>query len=177
MSMITRKTWKEFRETNLLWWINRILHTFGWAIIFNISDDDGTVTEVYPARVKFRGFHKQDDENGFTKLTKYMSEIIPELQKELEEDEYVNITYRMNPDNIKDCIKFIGDVPPCPICNDTEEYDDNYGTQSCDICNSRCLPFINYKGERQYLDWDETIERREDGLHLVTNDIMVKDKS
>lgn len=29
--MLTKKTWKEFRESGFLWWINMILHTFGWA--------------------------------------------------------------------------------------------------------------------------------------------------
>lgn len=27
-----RKTWNEFREAGMLWWINRILHTFGQAV-------------------------------------------------------------------------------------------------------------------------------------------------
>ena len=30
--MIERKSWEEFRNAGLLWWINMILHTFGWAI-------------------------------------------------------------------------------------------------------------------------------------------------
>ncbi len=53
--MVTKKTWKEFRESGFLWWINMILHTFGWAIVVDI-DDNGEITAAYPARVKFRGF-------------------------------------------------------------------------------------------------------------------------
>nr|WP_297935692.1 hypothetical protein [uncultured Lachnoclostridium sp.] len=26
--MVTKKTWQEFRDSGLLWWINMILHTF-----------------------------------------------------------------------------------------------------------------------------------------------------
>lgn len=50
--MVTKKTWKEFRESGFLWWINMILHTFGWAIVVDI-DDNGEITATYPARVKF----------------------------------------------------------------------------------------------------------------------------
>ena len=35
--MVTKKTWQEFRDSGLLWWINMILHTFGWSIVFEIS--------------------------------------------------------------------------------------------------------------------------------------------
>ena len=35
--MIDKKTWQEFKDSGLLWWINMILHTFGWAIVFEIS--------------------------------------------------------------------------------------------------------------------------------------------
>jgi hypothetical protein len=50
--VIAGRSWEEFRESGLLWWINMILHTFGWAIVLNINDD-GEVLEVYPARIIF----------------------------------------------------------------------------------------------------------------------------
>lgn len=31
-NMVVEKSWDEFRNSGLLWWINMILHTFGWAI-------------------------------------------------------------------------------------------------------------------------------------------------
>ena len=49
--MVEKKTWKEFRDTGFLWWINMILHTFGWSIYIEV-DDDGEIINVYPARVK-----------------------------------------------------------------------------------------------------------------------------
>lgn len=61
--MVIKKSWLEFRELGLLWWINRILHTFGWAICVDI--DSG---EAYPARVKFRGFNEKCEELGFSKM-------------------------------------------------------------------------------------------------------------
>lgn len=57
--MINRKSWKDFINSGMLWWINMILHTFGWAITY-ISDDDGNILDVYPAR-KFRGFGEKNN--------------------------------------------------------------------------------------------------------------------
>ena len=68
--MIKRKTWEEFRETRFLQFVNTLLHVFGWAIIFTITD--GIVTEVYPARVKFRGFDEKNNTEMYIKLSEYM---------------------------------------------------------------------------------------------------------
>lgn len=83
MKMVEKKTWKEFRETKLLWWVNRILHTFGWVICITVNAD-GTINEKesYPARVKYRGFNVEDEEAGFIGVTKYLKENISELEKE-----------------------------------------------------------------------------------------------
>ena len=82
--MIDKKTWEEFRETGLLWWINQLLHTFGWAIIFEF-DEEEKLSEVYPARVKFRGFGNTQNTNGYIKVSKYLKENIEELEKEANE--------------------------------------------------------------------------------------------
>lgn len=79
--MIERKTWKEFRECTMLWWINRILHTFGWAIVLEFGADNEIVT-AYPARVKFRGFNEEDEATGFIGVSKYMKENSEFLYKE-----------------------------------------------------------------------------------------------
>ena len=87
--MVTVKTWKEFQDSGLLWWVNRVLHTFGWAIVLGWeADEDVDTTEptaVYPARVKFRGFGEASEEKGFVKLSKYMVANSEELLKEAEE--------------------------------------------------------------------------------------------
>ena len=36
--MVEKKTWKEFRDAGFLWWINMILHTFGWSICIEVDD-------------------------------------------------------------------------------------------------------------------------------------------
>jgi len=80
-----RKTWKEFQDTKLLWWINRILHTFGWAIVL-IVEEDGSISDVYPARVAFRGFELDAEEAGFKGVTKYMKENADVLLSEVNID-------------------------------------------------------------------------------------------
>ena len=81
-----KKTWREFQETKLLWWINRILHTFGWAIVID-QLEDGTVTGAYPARVSFRGFDYDVEEAGFEGITKYMKDNADSLLLEVKREE------------------------------------------------------------------------------------------
>lgn len=83
--MINKKMWEEFQNSGLLWWINRILHTFGWAIVFAYNDVTDELESVYPARVKFRGFSKDAEKAGFQKISKYMEENSEELLKEANE--------------------------------------------------------------------------------------------
>ena len=82
-SMVTKKSWEEFRDNGLLWFINSILHLFGWAIV--IKKDNNEIVDVYPARVKYRGFNEKSNEQGYQKVSKYLQENIDELVKESEE--------------------------------------------------------------------------------------------
>ena len=79
--MVDKRDWSEFRDSGLLWWINTMLHTFGWAIVFEF-DDNKNITNVYPARVKFRGFGDKQIEEGYQKVSKYMIDNADELYKE-----------------------------------------------------------------------------------------------
>lgn len=75
---LIRKSWTEFRETGLLWFVNSILHMFGWAICV----DD---VAAYPSRVIYRGFSETCNTEGYRKVTKFLSENAEKLLKELEE--------------------------------------------------------------------------------------------
>jgi hypothetical protein len=68
---LEKRTWKEFQETGLIWWVNRSLHLFGWAIVAEI-DGQGNILNVYPARCKFRGFSQTIEEWGFKALSGYL---------------------------------------------------------------------------------------------------------
>lgn len=92
MKMVTKKSWCEFRKTGLLWFVNSILHLFGWAIIFEFSDgagtfdDDTELNDVYPARIKFRGFSEQDNNEGYIKVTEFLQENVGDLVKEARDE-------------------------------------------------------------------------------------------
>ena len=81
--MVNKKTWKEFRDSGMLWWINMILHTFGWAIVMDI-EEDGSITDCYPARVKFRGFGEKNNSDGYIKVSKYLADNAEILKEESE---------------------------------------------------------------------------------------------
>lgn len=80
--MVEKKTWKEFKDTGFLWWINMILHTFGWAIC--VDFDNGEVVDAYPARVKYRGFIENNNTAGYIKISKYMKDNASDLLEEAE---------------------------------------------------------------------------------------------
>ena len=80
--MIKKRDWDEFRATGLLFFINQILHVFGWAIVFEIEKNK--VKSVYPARTSFRGFGDTVVSDGYKQVNKYMSENADELYKEIE---------------------------------------------------------------------------------------------
>jgi len=83
LKMVEKRSWEEFRANGMLWWVNRILHLFGWAIAFEM-DDDNNIKEVYPVRCKFRGFGSESETRGFKKLTNYLVTNIQELVKDLD---------------------------------------------------------------------------------------------
>lgn len=81
--MIEKKSWEEFRATGLLWFVNTILHLFGYAICYEF--EKGKVTNVYPARVNFRGFGETYNTEGYQKVSEYLKNNIETLTKEAHE--------------------------------------------------------------------------------------------
>jgi hypothetical protein len=79
--MIDKKSWKEFRQCGLLWFVNVILHTFGWALVVDI-DDNGEITNCYPARVKFRGFDTNSNTKGYIAISEYLKNNINDILEE-----------------------------------------------------------------------------------------------
>lgn len=79
--MIDKKAWSEFRTSGMLWFVNTILHAFGWAIVLDI-DDNGELAECYPARVKFRGFSEEVNAKGYIALSEYLKKNIDDIAEE-----------------------------------------------------------------------------------------------
>ena len=87
--MYYKKSWNEFRNTGLLFFINQILHVFGWAIVFdfetyNQKTGTGKITAVFPARVKYRGFDPDTSDAGYRKVSRFMAINASQLLKETE---------------------------------------------------------------------------------------------
>ena len=83
--MVQKKSWYLFRDNGLLWFINTILHMFGWAIVYEIDDITGDIIGVYPARVKYRGFDEESNTAGYIKVSEFMAAHADELLKEAQE--------------------------------------------------------------------------------------------
>ena len=78
-----KNKWKDFRKTGLLWFINSILHLFGYAITYN-CDSEGNIISVTPERVFYRGFTEETNTEGYEKVTKYLGKEIKVLLEDLE---------------------------------------------------------------------------------------------
>ena len=77
---VKEKSWKEFQESGMLWMANTILQVFGWSVV--VEEDNGNITMVYPARVKYRGFTQKTNNRGYIKVSKFMQEHAEELLNE-----------------------------------------------------------------------------------------------
>ena len=100
--MMNRKTWKEFQDSKLLWWVNRMLHIFGWSIMF-LVEKDGQISDVFPARVSFRGFDRKTEEEGFAGLTQYIKNSIDDIYSDTEHNfQQHNNNQNKLGENIKD---------------------------------------------------------------------------
>ena len=74
---------KEFRESGMLWFINTILHVFGWAIFISLGED-GEAAEMYPARTAYRGFESESNDRGYQRVSRFMLENAARLVAEAE---------------------------------------------------------------------------------------------
>lgn len=82
--MLAKSTWEEFRKSGLLWFVNRMLHLFGWAIVVEVEHKEGPAISAYPARTKFRGFDGGIEDSGFHVLTRYLDKEMPTLLRDTE---------------------------------------------------------------------------------------------
>lgn len=78
--MLEKKTWEEFRNTGLLFFVNSFLHIFGWAICLDFEDDK--LIGVYPSRCKYRGFDNEIVSSSYIKLSEWMKDNADVLYRE-----------------------------------------------------------------------------------------------
>ena len=78
---VENRNWEEFRECGMLWWINMVLHTFGWAIALEV-EESGRVVGAIPRRVKFRGFSESSNTKGYIRVSQYMKDNAEDLYED-----------------------------------------------------------------------------------------------
>jgi hypothetical protein len=78
-----RKTWDDFRNSGLLFYINTILHFIGWAIVVEVDTETKLVTNCWPARVKYRGFDEKSQDEEHTKVAEYLANNSPNFPDEI----------------------------------------------------------------------------------------------
>ena len=78
-------SWDDFRAAQLLWYVNRLIHLFGWAIVTEV-DATGKVTRVFPSRTIFRGFSEETETKGFIGLTQHLVAESKTLLKDVSEE-------------------------------------------------------------------------------------------
>jgi len=82
--MIFKANWKAFRKSGMLWFVNRIIHIFGWSLVVEI-DSKQNITDAYPARVKFRGFDEKSESKGFIAVSNFIVRNASRLRKDCDE--------------------------------------------------------------------------------------------
>jgi hypothetical protein len=83
---IKEATWREFQDSGLLWFVNRMIHLFGWSIVFEYEDETSEVpTRVYPAKNSCRGFDYETEDKGFANLTEHMKNNVDAWLKDVKE--------------------------------------------------------------------------------------------
>ncbi len=79
------KSWQSFRDSGLMWYVNTLLHAFGWAIAVEV-DSNNIAINGYPVRVGFRGFSEDINTEGYEKVARYMADNAEEILEEAECD-------------------------------------------------------------------------------------------
>jgi hypothetical protein len=81
LCMIDEKNWEDFSNNGFLWFVNSMLHIFGWAIVYE-RNENREIIRVYPARVRFRGFSENTNTMGYQKISKYLVDNSEDLLQE-----------------------------------------------------------------------------------------------
>lgn len=69
-----KQSWEDFRLAGLLWYVNRILHVFGWTIVLEVNDDD-TIADAWPSRTRWKGFSPELDAVNFDRMRQTMRDV------------------------------------------------------------------------------------------------------
>ena len=82
---VKERTWEEFRESGLFWFINTILYMFGWAITLEV-DENFNVKNAYPSSRGGKIFDDEANRRGYLRVAKYLSKNINQIHRGLKKD-------------------------------------------------------------------------------------------
>ncbi len=82
-SSIEARTWSEFREAGMVFAANKVLHMFGWCLVFAVDEQSG-LRYCYPARTRYRGLAPEPDRAGTQRLYRWVCDAAGSLAKETE---------------------------------------------------------------------------------------------
>lgn len=80
-SAIEARTWNEFRESGMVYAANKVLHMFGWCLVF-ATDEQSGLQYCYPARTLYRSFALESECAGTQRLNQWMRDAAESLAKE-----------------------------------------------------------------------------------------------
>lgn len=83
--MVEPRSWDNFRESGMLFFINTLLHFVGWSIVVEL--EEGKVVKAYPARVKFRGFDDESQTKGHRMVARWLAIHGATLLREAKDEE------------------------------------------------------------------------------------------
>ena len=86
MTNETAEAWKNFRNTGLLWFVNRILHVWGIAIVLEMDENENVIS-AQPELVDAIGFSRESEVNGYLRLRGYAALVSEELLADITEEE------------------------------------------------------------------------------------------
>jgi hypothetical protein len=76
-----REDLRTFIDTGLLWFVNRLLHMFGYALCYD-EDEAGNLSELYVSRTIFRGFEPDAENEGYAQVAQFLRDKAAELYEQ-----------------------------------------------------------------------------------------------
>jgi len=76
---------KDFVGTGMLWFVNRILHAFGFQLSYDADPTTGALSDFYVCRTIYRGFGDAIEDEGYQNVAEYLSTTAPSLFSEIQD--------------------------------------------------------------------------------------------
>ena len=79
---LVRINTETFVNTGLVWFLNQLLHAFGFALAYHQDSATGTYSDFYVCRTIFRGHVEGIGDKGYERVARYLKDHAAELYTE-----------------------------------------------------------------------------------------------